>query len=402
MSSFKENAKRFGHSIESLEKGNHIRTTVMAKNIKEMHSLMHDGAADDVRAKRLSSYKAEHHAELMDEKNMSIEALFMRGGAYIHADYPLCDEDTKMLDTFFPVPVDLVSIADKTISSEWNLGNSAAPVNYNLGTLTINPGGYMIATATQVTLSATSLVNNVSGNSGTNYTIGIFGVAGNAGDTGSAGGTGKAGKNGADAGTPCPGVCTGARTPAKGGTGKVGGTGGNGNSGKDGIPNLGANFKFDAITGNPIYITTTSGAGGDGGAGGAGGTGGAGGKGGDGCSSGCEGTDSADGGTGGDGGPGGDGGDGGDGINGVPISVTLGAGSHTSMVNHGGTVAAPGHAGLAGVGGIGGDGGAGGTGSGKHRSGGSQGSPGGNGASGKNGNPGQYDGQPGNITVTVE
>jgi len=400
MSNFEARAAQFGHSIDQLKAGDEIRTIRTVHSIEELKSLLHDGAPDADRAARVAHYEAAY-PDLMKGSNTSVEALHLRAMAAVHADHPLSGNDKSALKKAFPVKVELVSAANPTIKTEWTLGNQSPPVAINLGTLTIEDGGYINAYATYVTFTADTVVNKSSGgSSGANYTIGIFGVDGEAGSAGTNQPAAKKGKKGSSSGTPSPGVCTGAPAATPGGPGGNGANGGAGGVGGDGHPNLSASFTFNALEGNPVYLLTRSGAGGDGGAGGNGGNGGSGGTGGDGCQSGCEGTASANGGDGGNGGNGGNGDDGGNGVNGHPISVTLGAGVDKKMLPNGGIMAQPGKGGPPGSAGKAGGGGSGGSGSGKHRSGGQQGRSGAPGNNGSPGNSGKFSGNPGIITVT--
>ncbi|MCG5485907.1 MAG: hypothetical protein KK482_19660 [Sinorhizobium meliloti] len=400
MLSFNERALKFGHSLEALKAGDEIHTTRKVHSIEELRDLLHDGSSPEVRQARARQYEKDH-PKLMDESNSSIEALYLRAEAAVHADRPLSHDDALALKHVFPTTVRLVSAADKTISSEWTLGNESTPVSVNIDTLTINDGGYINAYATSVTFVAQTVVNNASGgSSGANYTIGIFGNPGAAGTAGTNQPQAANGQNGSSSGTPSPGICTGAKDPTPGTAGANGAAGTDGQRGSDGTPNLTANFTFNAITQNSIYFLTQSGAGGQGGAGGNGGAGGTGGIGGDGCQSGCEGTQSANGGNGGNGGAGGNGGPGGNGVDGHPINVTLANGVNPAMVQSGGIIAAAGTGGGAGSGGTGGGGGAGGSGSGKHRSAGTAGTAGSPGANGTVGAAGTYTGNPGTISVS--
>jgi hypothetical protein len=400
MGQFETRAALFGHSLEALQKGDTITTTRKVNSLEELRSLMHDGAPDDVRAARVADYTSNHPA-MMDEANADINAVHLRAAAYIHADRPLCADDAQMVAPTFPVNVTLISTADQTIDSEWNLGNEASPVSVNIGTLTINQGGYITATATAVTFVAQAVVNNSSGGTGANFTIGIFGSPGTAGLPGTSPGAAANGSNGSNSDVPTPGICTGARSPTAGQVGSPGTQGGQGQPGGNGTPNQTASFTFNAISGTPLLLQTQSGAGGAGGAGGNGGSGGNGGTGGDGCQSGCEGTHSADGGNGGAGASGGAGGPGGNGVNGNPIHVVLAMGVSPAMFGNVGLVAPPGNGGAGGNAGSGGAGGAGGSGSGKHRSAGNAGTPGTPGTPGTAGAPGSYSGNPGTVTVTT-
>ncbi|WP_052201811.1 hypothetical protein [Ensifer sp. ZNC0028] len=401
MLSFNERALKFGHSLEALKAGDEIQTTRQVHSIEELRDLLHDGSSPEMRQARARQYEKDH-PKLMDEANGSMEALYLRAEAAVHADRPLSHDDALALKHVFPTTVRLLSALDKTISSEWTLGNESTPVSINVGTLTINQGGYINAYATSVTFVAQAVVNNASGgSSGANYTIGIFGAPGAAGTAGTNQPQAQNGQNGSSSGTPSPGVCTGAKDPTAGTAGSNGAAGTDGQRGADGTPNLTANFTFNAMSQNPIYLLTQSGAGGQGGAGGSGGAGGIGGIGGDGCQSGCEGTQSANGGNGGAGGNGGNGGPGGNGVDGHPINVMLASGIASSMLQNGGLVAPAGTGGAAGNGGTGGTGGAGGSGSGKHRSAGTAGTAGSPGANGTVGTTGTYTGNPGTISITT-
>ena len=399
MTTFEERAKRFGHSTDNLNKGVEVTTSHTINDIDELRSLMDGHQTSAGRDAHMAGFSATQ-SEALQDASADIAKLHTRAAAAIFGSHQLSHDDTQLLRSNFPMTVNVTSAKDKVISSEWDLGTEGPPVVYNIGTLTINPGGSIKATATAVTMTCQSVVNNASGGSGAGYTIGVFGVNGATGAAGGAGGAGTNGDNGASAGTPSPGVCTGARTPVAGGVGQPGAEGGSGQQGENGQPNLPASFTFHSVSGGPIIVSTVSGGGGSGGAGGAGGRGGDGGRGGNGCQSGCEGTASANGGNGGNGGKGGSGGTGGNAANGQPINVLLGKGIDTSVIVPSSQLAHPGAGGAYGAGGAGGSGGSGGSGSGKHRSGGSPGTPGSPGQNGTNGSQGSLTGQPGQISVS--
>ena len=389
MNTFQKLAKRYGHDIDRLKAGDEIQTTHTVESLEALRDLLHDGSGDDERKQRLKDFNKNHEAE-MDHRNTDIDAVHLRAAAMIHADHELHPDDKQMLSGMFPSKVRLVSANDKAINSEWNLGTSTI-VAHNINTLTMTDAAYIVAYNTHLTLTVQTLVNNVT-SSPVPYTVGLFGVAGAAGAAGTTGSAGSSGTNGSSAGTPSPGVCTGARTPSAGGAGKDGKAGGDGSQGGDGLPSLVAALSINALTGNPVALYNQSGTGGSGGVGGAGGNGGSGGKGGDGCQSGCEGTSSASGGNGGNGGNGGIGGDGGSGVNGQQINLNLGSGITSGQVTYSGVQARSGIGGVGGNGGSAGSGGSGGSSSGKHRSGGAHGNPGTNGSPGGNGDAGKFSG----------
>ncbi|PST26549.1 hypothetical protein C7U60_03390, partial [Mesorhizobium plurifarium] len=245
MLSFHERALKFGHSLEALQNGDEIHTTRTVHSIEELRELMHDGASPEVRQARIRQYEKDH-PKLMDESNGSIEALHLRAAAAVHADRPLSHDDALALKHVFPTKVKLVSATDKTISSEWTLGDESTPVSLNIETLTIDQGGYINAYATSVTFVAQTVVNNASGgSSGANYTIGIFGKPGTAGTAGTNQPQAANGQDGSSSGTPSPGVCTGAKDPTAGTAGADGAAGTDGQRGADGTPNLTASFTFN-------------------------------------------------------------------------------------------------------------------------------------------------------------
>ena len=234
--SFEERAKKFGHDLSALKSGDVIRTTRYVQSIEELRDLLHDGASDQDRQKRIEDYQ-QSRSDLMDESNTTMEAVYFRAEAAVFSDKELNHDDQLALEHIFPVEVDLMSADDMTVDYDWVLGTEGQPFSVNLGTLTLEPGGSITAYATAVNFTAETFINKVNG-AGTgdaaNYTIGIFGVDGAAGIAGYNPSAGEKGYDGRNSSPNSPGVCTGSTKPTDGGPGQAGANGGNGQIGQDG------------------------------------------------------------------------------------------------------------------------------------------------------------------------
>jgi hypothetical protein len=303
---------------------------------------------------------------------------------------------------------------DFTVTPDgWTLGN-VVPINYEFGTLTIQPGGFIRALSTELNIKAKTLVvfdktnwpDSGFGPPPTEdiYHIIILGADGSEGEHGVDRIYGEHGVPGVDGYCPCilGGGIQG--QPTNGTNGGKGITGGNGGVGNPGHPNMPATLCFGDIPQATLAIITRPGSGGNGGKGGKGSIGGKGGAGGNStyCGWSCM-RIAGNGGHGGQGGGGGMGGDGGKGADGVDINVYVAKGQYSKVNGHAEIPAS----GQGGGGGLGGDAGPGGD-AGKgichflwHKApDGRPGSPGSVGTDGPSGNTPISDSKPAAITVT--
>lgn len=327
-------------------------------------------------------------------------ALLRRVHEFIFGTAELSADDRKLVGSAFPLELGLVAAPTKTINSEWHLGKSTSPQLVNVGTLTIEQGGYVTIENTLLNFNVDTIIRN--GNTGnTNGDFNILGVSGAAGTTPATPNPPGQAQNGN------PGNCSSAGIAGSpggnGSTGAAGTVGPTGGKGGDGLPSMPATINIaKGIQMGPnvsqLIIRTMSGAGGAGGAGATGSKGGKGGNGGNGVSCGCTGNAGGTGGQGGTGGVGGVGGPGGNAVDAAGnIDVYVPAASANLIVKLPLT-AQPGAGGPPGAGGSGGDGGGGSSG-GKHNSGGSGGGSGAPGAEGQRGPGGTQVGKPATINV---
>lgn len=320
---------------------------------------------------------------------------------HIYCGQDLSDGDRAAVDTAFPLDVNVISIPEKTISTEWNL-NEETPtglVLVSVGTLTINDGGTVTIANRQLDLTVDHLVRNgtaLPGGRGEFNILGIDGAQGTKPDAAKAPG---------QAGSGNPGNCSSAGIAGaageKGTPGEPGSKGAEGGKGGGGKPSLPAIMRFTTsvtATGR-IKVLTHSGAGGKGGEGGQGSMGGQGGNGGNGVTCGCTGNAGGSGASGGRGGTGGTGGPGGNGADAEGNIIVWVPANAISKFDS--PVRLPAHAGEGGDPGLRGEGGAGGkAGSGgKHNDGGSAGGPGAVGDPGTRGPDGQHNGTPAEIYI---
>lgn len=328
-------------------------------------------------------------------------ALLRRVHEFIFGTAELSPEDRKLVDSAFPLELGVIAAPDKTINSEWNLGKSTSPQLVNVGTLTIEQGGYISIQNTMLTFNVDTIIRNGNTGSGSIGDFNILGVAGAAGSTGptpDAPGQAQSGN---------PGNCSSAGIAGSpggnGSTGAEGTMGGTGTKGSDGLPSMPATININkGIQLGPnaaqIVIRTASGAGGAGGAGGTGSRGGKGGNGGNGVSCGCTGNAGGSGGQGGKGGRGGTGGPGGNAVDAAGNVIVNVPAQFANLIVPMPMTVGPGVGGAAGAGGSGGDGGSGGSG-GKHNSGGSSGGSGAPGDQGQQGPGGTQQGKAATVLV---
>lgn len=357
-------AKRYGHSIEALQAGQEVRSSITVNNVEELKALFDDGASPELRANRLQEIFKTFPAAA-DPNADVVHGLLHRVEAYVFGDSTLSPKDLEHLKTAFPLKVTAISLVDKSLNpnEQWNLDDLGADhVLVNLGTLTMAPGSSIIIHNRTLVFTVTTVVRNSDpSDPGPGYDMAILGATG---DTGAAGGVGPSGPAG---GAGKDGWCY-LQTEAGGGgetgaTGKSGLTGYTGHTGGDGKPSLTATITITGgLTGNAghFILYTRSGTGGQGGPGGTGGTGGNGGKGGDGVQCDCSTAGPGVGGAGGTAGRGGTGGAGGNGTNGSLIFVNVPHGLGNSIIpvppipappGYGGPGGQPGNQGLGGSGG---------------------------------------------------
>jgi hypothetical protein len=327
-------------------------------------------------------------------------ALLRRVHEFIFGNAELSADDRKLVESAFPLELGVIAAPDKTINSQWHLGRSTSPQVVNVGTLTIEQGGYITIENTLLTFNVETIIRN--GNTGSdNGDFNILGVAGGPGGTGTTPNAPGQAQNGN------PGNCSSAGIAGSpggngwtGATGTIGGTGG---KGSDGLPSMPATININkGVQLGPnvsqIIIKTMSGAGGAGGAGGTGTKGGKGGNGGNGVTCGCTGNAGGTGGQGGTGGPGGPGGPGGNAVDAAGNVVVNVPAAFYKLIVPVPITAQPGPGGPPGAGGSGGDGGGGSSG-GKHNSGGSGGGSGSPGSEGTRGSDGTRTGKPAEVNV---
>ena len=360
--------------------------------LKEMLDLGYDQPAREAHVKALFAG--------VTQGTDAESALLRRVHEFVFGTAELSADDRKQVESAFPLELGVIAAPDKTINSQWHLGKSTSPQWIDVGTLTIQQGGYITIENTLLTFNVDTIIRN--GNTGSdNADFNILGVAGAPGGTGStptAPGQAQNGNPGNCSSAGIAGSPGGNGSP--GATGTIGGTGG---EGRDGLPSMPATININkGIQLGPnvsqIIIKTMSGAGGAGGAGGTGTKGGKGGNGGNGVTCGCTGNAGGTGGQGGTGGPGGVGGPGGNAVDAAGnIVVNVPAAFYKQIVPVAVT-AQPGAGGPPGAGGSGGDGGGASSG-GKHNSGGSAGGSGSPGGEGQRGAAGTRTGKPAEINV---
>lgn len=400
---FRERAQRLGHSLELLDLGMTVSTTI---NVTDP-----DGLRDVTRI-----FNPNYGPELADalfgnipltdsETDGSAAGTLRRLNQFLYGDAPLSDSDRKRIAPSFPIGVQAVSAQDYTLTGPTVISpSSAAPwgSNQNIGVLTINQGAYLSVYQTPFTLVCDGLVRI--GNNGVSNLadINIFGATGSSGGTGTVGNAGSTGSGGTSSSCTVAGSEPG-DAGGPGGTGGSGGTGGPGGPGGTGIPSYQASITINGpvtVGSNPqISVWSRSGTGGSGGTGGQGGVGGAGGNGYNGANCECTGTNGGNAGNGGTGGTGGQGGSAGAAINAsgnVIISVPQ---AYASAFTTASLVAPPGNYGPGGSPGAGGGAGSAGS-AGKHSNGGSSGTSGATGSIGNNGATSSVSGTPATITVS--
>lgn len=390
---FSERAAKLGLGDPKLWPGEMIDVNITVNDIEHLKDIFDPGDSEVVGKAQLQAL----FAGATQGSDADSEVL-RRVHQYVFGGGELSDADRELVRPAFPLMVRAVAAPDKTINSQWDLGTSGSPVIVNLGTLTINQGGFITIENTVLSFNVDNLIRN--GTSGS--AAGDFNIWGAPGATGSPGTTPDApgqAQNGA------PGTCSSAGVAAGGGgngsTGATGTVGNTGGKGGDGLPSMPATIRIATSIGGTtpqIVIRTMSGAGGNGGAGGTGTAGGQGGNGGNGVTCMCTGNSGGTGGQGGTGGAGGVGGQGGNGVDAAGNVVVNVPAQFATRIVPISLAAQPGAGGPAGAGGGGGAGGGASSG-GKHNDGGSAGSKGAPGAPGSPGQPGTLTGKPALITV---
>lgn len=361
--------------------------------LKEMLDLGYDQQAREAYVKALF--------EGVTQGSDDGSALLRRVHEFIFGTAQLSAADRKLVESAFPLELGVVAAPDKKINSQWHLGKSASPQIINVGTLTIEQGGYVTIENTLLTFNVDTIIRNGNTGSANNGDFNILGVAGGPGSTGGTPSAPGQAQNGE------PGNCSSAgiagRSGGNGSTGAVGTIGDAGGKGGDGLPSMPATINISkgiqlGANVSQIIVRTQSGAGGAGGAGGTGSKGGKGGNGGNGVTCGCTGNSGGTGGQGGKGGPGGVGGQGGNAVDAAGNIIVNVPAAVANLIVPVPLQAQPGAGGPAGAGGSGGDGGGGSSG-GKHNSGGSAGGSGAPGDPGKPGSGGTQVGKPATVLV---
>jgi hypothetical protein len=375
--------------------GEMLDSLLTVNTIDDLKELLDPGDGSAAREERTKAMFAGITPPTDDEAG-----LLRRVHEYVFGNAKLSAADRALVEPAFPLEVRAITVGDKTINSQWDLGTSGAPVFVEIpGTLTIAQGGYITIENTALSLTIGNLVRNGNTGIGTFSDINILGVNGSTGVPGATPNAPGQAQNGDGGECSSGGIAGHGGGPGDpGATGTVGGTGG---AGGNGLPSMPATITINTSIGGTapqISIATQSGQGGNGGPGGTGSQGGQGGNGGNGVSCGCTGNAGGNGGQGGTGGPGGVGGQGGNGVNAAGNVVVSVPAPYAGKIMKVMIVAPPGTGGGAGAGGAGGPGG-GGSNGGKHNNG---GNPGGSGSTGGPGTGGAYGtaiGNPANIIV---
>jgi hypothetical protein len=390
---FTERAAKLGFVNPNMLPGERIDMLITVDTLDNLKKIFDQGGSVDARNAHVHALFAGV-AQGSDAESVLLRSVHQ----YVFGNAELSDEERAMVASAFPLTVRSIAAPDMTIDSQYDLGTSGTPVVLNIGTLTINQGGFITIENTALSLTVDNLVRN--GNTGNAAgDINIFGSPGTAAGAGASPSPPGQAQNGA------PGTCSSAGVAAGGGgngsTGATGTVGGVGGTGGNGLPSLPATITItSSITGtaSQITISTGSGSGGAGGPGGTGAAGGQGGNGGDGVTCGCTGNSGGTGGQGGTGGAGGQGGPGGNAVDAAGnVTVSVPA-QFAGMIVPISLVVQPGAGGAGGPGGPGGAGGGGSSG-GKHNGGGSGGGVGAPGAPGSAGQAGTQIGKPATIIV---
>lgn len=387
-----ERAAKFGFGDPSTWPGGEMDALITVKSIDQLKDIVDPGTDAKTR---------EAHVQAIFNdiaSNDESEALMRRVYHYVFGNDELSYDDRVLVDAAFPLQIRSIMAVDKIINTQWNLGMSGPPVYVELGTLTLEQGGFItISNTVLLGFNVENLIRN--GSSGGRGDFSILGIPGNTGDTGTTPPPPGQAQNGSVGQCDSAGIAgRGGGPGATGATGTVGGTGG---PGGDGLPSLAATFNIYKSVGGTVpevLFQTASGSGGNGGKGGAGSIGGQGGNGGNGVSCGCTGNAGGNGGQGGTGGAGGVGAQGGNGVDAVGNVIIYVPTAYYNNIVTQMYIAQPGGAGPAGAGGAGGPGGKGGSG-GKHNRDGTAGGQGAAGGPGTMGVRGIRSGKPATIEV---
>jgi len=392
----KRRAQRLGHSVEALERGELIQSTVSIPDIDELKRFLDLGTTPESRAQLVQDLFSGIPPAGPPAEDGSEAGILRRVEEFLFGNAALSPLDRERTASLFPMSIHAVSGTPQgPINYVWNLGTSANLVNMCLTTLDLEEGGCITIYNTPLQFSVGTLTRNGSAPP-PYYDFNIFGATGSTGAPGSTGGTGGGGTPGSEGTCSSPGISGSPGGPGSSGT--TGAAGSQGGQGGQGLPSLSATITIRGFTGSASSITvfTRSGTGGAGGPGGAGGIGGQGAPGGNGAHCGCEGTNGGSGGPGGAGGAGGTGGSGGNGVDAAANIIVYVPSGQTNMIVGLTAMAPPGAGGSGGAGGAGGSGGSGGS-KGKDSHSGSAGGTGGAGSTGPPGAAGTVSGNPAQI-----
>ncbi|MCC7634390.1 hypothetical protein [Stenotrophomonas rhizophila] len=354
-------AKRLNLDVERIERGETLDASVTAQTPEHYRELL--GPLTGITPAH-RPYARHHLAESCCRDCYGAGLLHFSDfltGAVSSIDPEIGSEFFKRR---FPMTIKLTIAKQITVTENKEFPAGTAPVFIACENLVFNGGSYVLRN-TAFTLWVTHQLSIVS--AGTlPYHIGILGAPGADGSPGHDGPPMPPASHGSNAGTPSPGICTGAGSGGHGPNGLKGNDGHNGGPAVDGLPSVlsSLNIASFASPQAPLVVFGQSGQGGNGGPAGNGGPGQQGGRGGNGCNSGCEGTDGGNGGDGGQGGTGGVGGPGGNSPNGGQLHVNLAPAQQganffvyqTAMAKpgRGGALGAAGERGARGTGGSGG------------------------------------------------
>lgn len=390
---FAERAAKFGLGDPSTWPSGEIDALITVQSIDHLKDILDSGDDPDSRAAHVAALFSGIAPDPADG------GLMQGVHHYVFGNDALSEEHRGAVEPAFPMQMRAIMAIDKTIDTQWDLGQSAAPVSVTLGTLTMNQGGFVtIENTVLLGFTVDNLIRNGNaGNTPADFIIGgVTGTTGGAGSNPPAPGQAQSGN---------PGTCSSAGIAGPGGgngsTGAIGTVGGTGGQGGNGLPSMPATITINTSVGGTaaqVIVASKSGDGGAGGVGGNGSAGGQGGNGGNGVSCGCTGNS---GGTGAQGGTGGAGGLGGPGGNGVDAAGNVMVNVPTAFFSKIVPLQLPAPPGAGGGPGTPGGGGAGGGGSsgGKHNSGGGGGGIGAGGGPGSQGPSGTQTGKAGLVQV---
>ena len=205
-STFHDRARALGHSIEALESGAEITSTIKVDDIDCLRTLLLDGAPPDVREERAEAIFTRLGPLPDPASDGSETGILARVTAFIYGDADLDAMDRERTKHLFPMYVTAISALNKTINSPWDLGESLNVMIVNLGTLTMEAGSSIFIKNTPLQFTVDNVIRNGAPPPNVNYDIAILGVTGIAGTAGTGGGTGGVGGAGSNGTCSSPGI----------------------------------------------------------------------------------------------------------------------------------------------------------------------------------------------------